>query len=143
MTDDLDLLQARLDALKAAKRARNGELPMYEHGRPVKAEEPIPYRITPLGRMLVSEAYERLTAGDPAMVRKFGRLFPGMFPSPIHDEAPGAGDEPPCKTDPRAPHGFLRQASHSADRYVCECEFWRPEDDIGWDANGSPVEGVR
>ena len=23
-----------------------------------------------------------------------------------------------------APHGFLRQASHDAGRYVCECEWW-------------------
>lgn len=29
-----------------------------------------------------------------------------------------------CKTHPDAPHGFLRNASHSMDRYVCECEFW-------------------
>jgi hypothetical protein len=34
--------------------------------------------------------------------------------------------EAPCKTDPRAPHGFDRNASHSADRYVCECEGWEP-----------------
>jgi hypothetical protein len=33
-------------------------------------------------------------------------------------------ETPPCKTDPRAPHGFDRNASHSADRYVCECEGW-------------------
>jgi hypothetical protein len=33
-----------------------------------------------------------------------------------------------CKTDPRAPHGFDRNASHSADRYVCECEGWEPVD---------------
>jgi hypothetical protein len=38
-----------------------------------------------------------------------------------------AGVQPPCKTDPRAPHGFLRNESHNADRYVCECEFWEPE----------------
>ena len=31
-----------------------------------------------------------------------------------------------CKTDSRAPHGFLRNASHCEDRYVCECEFWEP-----------------
>ena len=31
-----------------------------------------------------------------------------------------------CKTDPRAPHGFLRNASHCEDRYVCECEYWEP-----------------
>jgi hypothetical protein len=32
----------------------------------------------------------------------------------------------PCKTDPRAPHGFLRNESHDACRYVCECEHWGP-----------------
>jgi len=35
-------------------------------------------------------------------------------------------ETPPCKTDPRAPHGFDRNASHNADRYVCECEGWEP-----------------
>jgi len=34
-----------------------------------------------------------------------------------------------CKDHPDAPHGFLRDASHDADRYVCECEFWEPEED--------------
>ena len=37
---------------------------------------------------------------------------------------PEVTGEVPCKTDPRAPHGFDRNASHSADRYVCECEGW-------------------
>lgn len=31
-----------------------------------------------------------------------------------------------CKTHPDAPHGFDRNASHSQDRYVCECESWEP-----------------
>ena len=31
-----------------------------------------------------------------------------------------------CKDHPDAPHGFDRNASHSLDRYVCECEFWEP-----------------
>ena len=34
---------------------------------------------------------------------------------------------PPCKTHLDAPHGFDRNASHSADRYVCECEGWEPD----------------
>jgi hypothetical protein len=56
VTDELDTLQARLDALKAAQRARNGELPMYEHGRPVKvADAPIPYRLTSLGMRMLKE----------------------------------------------------------------------------------------
>ena len=37
-------------------------------------------------------------------------------------------DEVPCKDHPDAPHGFCRDASHSYDRYVCECEFWEPEE---------------
>jgi hypothetical protein len=32
--------------------------------------------------------------------------------------------EKECNPHPNAPHGFLRQASHSAGRYVCECEWW-------------------
>ena len=36
--------------------------------------------------------------------------------------------EVPCKDHPDAPHGFCRDASHSYDRYVCECEFWEPEE---------------
>lgn len=34
-----------------------------------------------------------------------------------------------CKTHPDAPHGFDRNASHSADRYVCECESWEPPEE--------------
>jgi hypothetical protein len=41
---------------------------------------------------------------------------------------PEVTPEVPCKTDPRAPHGFDRNASHSADRYVCECEGWEPKE---------------
>jgi len=33
-----------------------------------------------------------------------------------------------CKDHPMAPHGFLRQASHDAGRYVCECEYWNEDD---------------
>ena len=32
--------------------------------------------------------------------------------------------EQQCNPHPKAPHGFDRNASHSADRYVCECEGW-------------------
>ena len=31
---------------------------------------------------------------------------------------------PKCNPHPKAPHGFDRNASHGADRYVCECESW-------------------
>jgi len=31
-----------------------------------------------------------------------------------------------CNEHPDAPHSFMRDASHSAGRYVCECESWEP-----------------
>ena len=39
-------------------------------------------------------------------------------------ESDDGAEEKSCKTHPDAPHGFLRNASHNADRYVCECEHW-------------------
>ncbi len=36
-------------------------------------------------------------------------------------------EDKPCKDHPDAPHGFDRNASHNADRYVCECENWEPK----------------
>jgi hypothetical protein len=39
----------------------------------------------------------------------------------------------PCKDHPDAPHGFMRDASHSAGRYVCECESWEPKQEpVAW-----------
>lgn len=32
-----------------------------------------------------------------------------------------------CKTDPRAPHGFLSTLSLEEGRYVCRCEVWTPD----------------
>lgn len=46
--------------------------------------------------------------------------------SDLVDELIGDWPVVPCKTHPDAPHGFDRNASHSEDRYVCECENWEP-----------------
>lgn len=32
--------------------------------------------------------------------------------------------QPKCNPHPEAPHGFNRNASHQAGRYVCDCESW-------------------
>ena len=37
-----------------------------------------------------------------------------------------------CSDHPDAPHGFCRDASHSAGRCVCECEGWTPEEEEAW-----------
>jgi hypothetical protein len=42
-------------------------------------------------------------------------------------EASGQRSGIRCNEHPDAPHGFMRDASHSAGRYVCECEFWKPQ----------------
>ena len=64
----------------------------------------------------------------------------------IHDELSDAvktvmssdyNQEVPCKSHPDAPHGFDRNASHSLDRYVCECEYWEPD----WEPEELKVEG--
>ena len=56
------------------------------------------------------------------------------YKKPGHCEACGKtlvlaqqAEQKPCSTDPRAPHGFDRTASHTAGRYVCECEHWQAE----------------
>ena len=36
--------------------------------------------------------------------------------------------EKPCNPHPDAPHGFVRNASHSVGHYVCECSGWTPPD---------------
>jgi hypothetical protein len=46
----------------------------------------------------------------------------------IADELSDITKEHRCNPHPDAPHGFLRDASHSAGRYVCECEWWDEKD---------------
>ena len=36
-------------------------------------------------------------------------------------------ESPVCSIHPDAPHGFNRNASHTNDRYTCDCEGWVPE----------------
>jgi hypothetical protein len=36
----------------------------------------------------------------------------------------------PCNPHPNAPHGFVRNASHDANEYVCECAFWESPDEV-------------
>ena len=37
--------------------------------------------------------------------------------------------EHPCSSHPDAPHGFVRNSSHTLDRYVCTCEGWVPPEE--------------
>jgi hypothetical protein len=58
---------------------------------------------------------------------KYDALYTAAQPTTEESSAvkPAAPvQEPKCNPHPKAPHGFDRNASHSADRYVCECEGW-------------------
>ena len=50
-------------------------------------------------------------------------------------------EEPQCNPHPKAPHGFLRNASHTEDRYVCECEYWDPYQ-AGYQAGMEAAHGI-
>jgi len=40
-----------------------------------------------------------------------------------------------CSKHPNAPHGFDRNASHTEDRYVCECEVWQEINSVTYSTN--------
>lgn len=56
----------------------------------------------------------------------YEQVLEGVARRQANSVSPAERVGPKCKTHPMAPHGFLRQASHANDRYVCECEAWDP-----------------
>ena len=64
---------------------------------------------------------QTLTDGEAALTAIFQKI------SQIKTSDTVADSEPTCNPDPRAPHGFDRNASHNAGRYCCTCEGWQPE----------------
>lgn len=46
-------------------------------------------------------------------------------------------EQPECSDHPDAPHGFNRNASHSLDRYVCDCEGWALDPVAYWNPDES------
>jgi len=81
-------------------------------------QEPVAFRNTATGAFC--------TGG---FLRKDWVKWQPLYTAPVHASdisAKRVDETPKCKDDPRAPHGFDRNASHNADRYVCECESWEP-----------------
>lgn len=58
----------------------------------------------------------------------------------LASEAPST--EPKCNPHPDAPHGFNRNASHNAGRYVCDCEGWEPDGVAMPSAPADPIMDV-
>ena len=52
------------------------------------------------------------------------------------------GGEPPCNPHPDAPHGYNRNASHNAGRYVCDCEGWAALGGEKGEAGWLPIESA-
>ena len=71
----------------------------------------------------VLEEINKLSVGEKAI------CLPAEIDGAMETLRQALNETPPCKTHPDAPHGFDRNASHNADRYVCECEGWEPVDE--------------
>jgi hypothetical protein len=90
---------------------RDGTKNFYDHEPPMFGKhETYPLYISPKTRQKNRQVAKNATTGNQEVAKS----------------ATTDNQTPECKTDPRAPHGFDRNASHSADRYVCECESWEP-----------------
>lgn len=79
-----------------------------------------------LGTDLADEALSRLPKGRHALVIAGTYGIDGYIAAPTTQPEPQ--QELRCNPHPKAPHGFDRNSSHSAHRYVCECESWEPYD---------------
>ena len=104
---DRELMQMALDVL--------------ENHTAIKHPQQIAYRDG-----AIKALRDRLAQDDlDEAIAKGTKAWEGVDPTKFVEELRG-DPEVPCKTHPDAPHGFDRNASHSADRYVCECESWEP-----------------
>lgn len=56
----------------------------------------------------------------------FSKRFSSGVAVVTTDEITNHGEKP-CSEHPDAPHGFDRNASHSAGHYVCDCYNWNPD----------------
>ena len=73
-------------------------------------------------KLLATQAIEALAQPEQKpMHPQLKAMFEDYFDKCFAESKP---QQPKCNPHPKAPHGFNRNASHSADRYVCECEGW-------------------
>jgi hypothetical protein len=70
-----------------------------------------------LGRFDMPEAQRILDNLSQARL-----VHTNVLPWPSYAPVRGAK----CSPHPDAPHGFNRNGSHNAGRYVCDCEGWAP-----------------
>ena len=75
------------------------------------------------GVMAAKRAEEAGYARGLADAKKHPEELGLMVAAPVQPVQPA---EPGCSDHPDAPHGFNRNASHNAHRYVCDCEGWTP-----------------
>ncbi len=93
----------------AAQYSQDGPVTIYEvTRRPVAAPAESAENPPALSDLQMWEVHRQLAAADGG-------------PEPL----PERGNTI-CNPHPQAPHGFNRNASHNAGRYVCDCEGWMP-----------------
>lgn len=90
----------------------------------VQVDAPLPQQVESLLRWIECGAGD--ISGEDARVA--GQWLRALFADRRQRAAEQTEfDDFPCNTHPDAPHGFNRNASHNAGRYVCDCEGWTPE----------------
>ena len=122
--DDVNKIEAAIAAIKQARSAPLQPCNPAEDGVCEAlecCEQPAPVSLNRAGiqKLLEQSGFDKATPEERAA------FISGIRhrESEILDTQP-AQPAPVCNPHPKAPHGFNRSASHSADRYVCDCEGW-------------------
>jgi hypothetical protein len=139
---DRELMQMALDAMESFESGTNG---LYK-GEFAEERKALRERLgqtepMPVAWMFQHEGTGNVTFFDnPTMAKLFekdnvrwSKAIP-LYTQPTCQENRHVAENatPACKTHPDAPHGFDCDASHSAGRYVCECESWEPPPKREW-----------
>lgn len=104
-----------------------------------KVQQVLTTNVQPKGMALPPERIDALIAehyGEHVVGRDLIHKVVCAAVTAVQAPAPAPENRPACNPHPKAPHGFDRNASHNAGRYVCDCEGWD-----AWDAGYQ--EGVR
>lgn len=123
MNDALKAEVADLKAKQSAYISRTGAriLALHEELGELKAK----LAETEQARALIMQTLANTVIERDALKAKLAEASMTAVPNPrvieIYDT---------CDQHPDAPHGYLRDASHNAGRYVCECEFWTPGEEL-------------
>lgn len=85
-------------------------------------------KVSPIHKAIIDEAIGYIEASARTNINSMSSRAEGLrMLECAAEKLKGISEEGvACNPHPKAPHGFARNASHSMDRYVCDCEGWDP-----------------